>query len=130
MTVAFFTPVPLGSRIVPAKVPAMFWAGSRKAASGSRRHRAKNAVNRPVLRDTWVRLIDGLSIAVNLLSRVVGRAMQSAADQLRAEFSRVLARSSSKLAYSEGSTPEFRTESSQARSLSCRKRRAAVPTRG
>jgi len=38
--------------------------------------------------------------------------MQSAADQLRAEFSRVLARSSSKLAYSEGSTPEFRTESS------------------
>src|SRR5580704_5953127 len=102
MMVALETPAPLGSCTEPVTLPERFCAVSRRVASGSERHNAKNGMSSFVPRDKRFRLTDGFSMAANLLSRFVGRAMARALDQARPEFSRVLARSSSWLAYWAG----------------------------
>src|ERR1700722_8143647 len=98
MMVALATPALLGSWMVPVVLPVRFCAGRRNAASGRRRHRAKNGMRNFASRDRRRRSMDGFNMAANLLSRFVGRAMARAVDQARPDFSRVLARSRSWLA--------------------------------
>src|SRR5436853_7817071 len=97
--VALATPVPLGSRIEPLTLPERFCAARRRAARGSRNVRARKGTRNFVLAARVRRLIDGFSIAANLLSRLDGRAIARAVDQARPEFSSVLARSRSSPAY-------------------------------
>src|SRR4030095_13254367 len=98
MMVALATPVPLGSWIEPLTLPARFCPVRRRAARGSRSVRARNGTRHFVLVSRVRRLIDGFSIAANLLSRLDGRAMARAVDQARPEFLSVPARSRSWLA--------------------------------
>src|SRR5580704_18865634 len=98
MMVALATPVPLGSWMVPEVLPERLCAGRRRVASGTSILAANSGMRNFAFNDKRRRLTDGFSMAANLLSRFVGRAMARAVDQVRPEFSRVLARSSSSLA--------------------------------
>src|SRR5580704_5636116 len=98
MMVALATPVPLGSWMEPEVLPERFCAGRRRAASGTRIPKANSGMRNFAFNDKRRRLTDGFSMAANLLSRFVGRAMARAVDQARPELSRALARASSWLA--------------------------------
>src|SRR5208282_2927062 len=121
MMVALATPAPLGSWMVPEVLPARFCAVRCSVASGNKQHRATIGIRTFLLSDRRVRWMDGFNIAANLLSRFEGRAMARAVDHARPVFSRVLARSSSWLAYWDGAIPACSTASSEARSLSWRR---------
>src|SRR5579859_1086257 len=94
-TVALAMVAPLGSWMVPEVLPARCCAGSRRAERGKSTNAARNGIRNFAFKDKRRRLTNGFTIAANLLSRFVGRAMARAVDQARPEFSSVLARSSS-----------------------------------
>src|SRR5215813_4797900 len=130
ITVAFATGIPLGSEIFPPNLFPASCAGSLTAASGVNKRNATAAIRNLVLRDRFRRSTDGFNMALNLLSKFVGRANASAADQLWLGFSSVRIKSSRLFAYLAASIPDRSTKSSQAYSLSLRSRAVAIHAKG
>src|SRR6516225_4959043 len=130
ITVAFCTPAPAGSSTLPVNLPAFPCAGNRRAAIGITTQSAATALHLPALRDTPLRSVLALNMAANLLSKKVAPTNARADDHPRNELRKLPASPRTSRAYALGAIPRRSTTSSQARSLSCRSRRAAIHTNG
>ena len=121
---------PMASTADPENAAGPVCANARNPAIGSVMPTSTIAATTPADRVSGARLRRAFNMKLTLRSRLDGRAIAGAGDQTARCRLNVRARSTNSLAYSVPCTPRFSTASSQACSLSRRRRLHAIHSSG